>query len=123
MAKIGRPTKYHDKMPELLIEAMGQGLSVIRFCAQQGISKDAFYEWVKVHPLFNDAFIHAKQLCESYWERWLVENLANKNVNAILVKLFFANRFGWHDKKEIDQKTEHSVGDNTQRKVREVLDA
>jgi len=29
----------------------------------------------------------------------------SKEVNAPLVKLYFANRFGWHDKSEVDNKS------------------
>ena len=118
---IGRPSKYNDQMPRLLIEAMTEGKSVTRFCADNDISKETFYRWVSENSLFNDAFREAKQKCESHWEKWLIAHLGDKNVNAGLVKMYFTNRFGWKDKQEVENKTEISISDNTQRKVRDVL--
>lgn len=100
MANVGRPTKYHDQMPERLACAMLQGKSVVRFCRDENIHPDSFYEWVKVHPEFSEAFGKGKKDCEAYWEDWLVENFNAEKVNSALVKLFFANRFDWHDKTE-----------------------
>jgi hypothetical protein len=96
----GRPSKYTDEMPALLLGAMKAGKSVVRFCADVGIAKSTFSLWCEKHVEFSIAFEEAKIQCESYWEYWLVNNLANKEVNSALVKLFFANRFGWHDKTE-----------------------
>jgi len=99
--KIGRPTDYHDDIPVLLIEAMRNGKSVTRFCAQIGIAKQTFYRWLSEKPNFSDAFELAKNFCESYWEEWMVNNFTTKDINSTLVKLFMANRFGWSDKQDV----------------------
>jgi len=104
---VGRPTLYTDALCERLLTAMRAGLSVVRFCREEQISRKTFYEWVGKHPALSITFDKAKDECEGFWEKWLVENLDNKNVNSALVKLFFANRFNWHDK--TDSKIEHSV--------------
>lgn len=96
----GRPTDYTDEMPEKLLTAMFAGKSVTRFCRDIRISTPTFYLWVSKHSQFSSAFELGKNDCEAFWEDWLVENLGNKEVNSTLVKLFFANRFGWHDKTE-----------------------
>ena len=98
--KMGAPSKYNDAIPALLAEAMHNGLSVERFCRNIRISKDTFYNWLKIHQDLSDAFHMGKNDCEAFWEDWLVNNLDNKNANAGLVKMFFTNRFGWSDKKE-----------------------
>ncbi len=103
MATRGRPTKYTDEMPELLYKAMSDGKSVVQFCASQDICTDTFYEWVKVHKDFSDTFRVSKIKCEAHWESWLMENLSNKNVNGLLTKFYFTNRFQWSDKKEVKQ--------------------
>jgi len=96
----GRPSKYRIEFIAELAAAMFIGKSVTRFCRDIRISKQCFYEWVKLHKDFGDAFEQGKDDCEAFWEDWLVENLANKDVNSTLVKLFMANRFGWSDKSE-----------------------
>ncbi len=106
MAKMGRPTDYSEEMPLKLYKAMTEGKSVIRFCRDVGIASSTFYLWVEKHLEFSSAFDLGKNNCEAYWEDWLVTNFENKNVNSTLVKLFFANRFGWQDKTE--SKKDHN---------------
>src|SRR5579872_2600981 len=109
----GRPTKYTDEMPELLYNAMKAGKSVVRFCSDQDISNDTFYEWLKVHKEFSEAFAVSKMKCEAHWEEWLIENMRNKDCNSVLIKMFFTNRFGWSDKKEVQQSVEIGVEQKT----------
>jgi hypothetical protein len=100
MAKLGRPTDYNDSLPLKLFQAMTEGKSVTRFCADIDIARKTFYQWIDKYPDFSNAFEVAKEKCEAHWEEWLVNNFSNKDINSTLVKLFFANRFGWHDKSE-----------------------
>ena len=99
----GRPSSYKDIYPSLLIEEMGRkGLSVVRFCAlpELEVCKDTFYEWLKVHKEFSDAFRVAKNMCEAFWETRVLELWQGEKVNSPLVKLYMANRFDWHDKRD-----------------------
>lgn len=96
----GRPPDYHDGMPDLLIGAMYEGKSVVRFCRDVRISRTTFYDWISRHEDFKNAYEIGKTDCEAYWEEFLVNNLMNKEVNSGLIKLFMANRFGWSDKQE-----------------------
>src|SRR6267142_434787 len=98
MAKVGRPTDYHDEMPILLYYAMSEGKSVTRFCRDVSIGRNTFYQWLDRHKEFKDAFDHSEVRCEAFWEDWLVNNFENKNVNSALIKMFFTNRFKWADK-------------------------
>lgn len=106
----GRPTKYTDDLPEKLIQAMYNGMSVERFCRQIRISKDTFYSWVKERKEFSDAFNLGRSDCEAFWEEWLVDRLESKNVNVVLVKMLFAQRFGWYESKQ-NQEEKNSVKD------------
>lgn len=107
MAKVGRPTDYRDEYPMKLFMAMTEGKSVTRFCSEVNVARKTFYEWVEKHEEFRNAFDAGREKCEAHWEEWLINNLSNKEVNSPLVKLFFANRFGWHDK--IESKHDVSV--------------
>lgn len=111
----GRPTKYTNEMPGKILEAMTDGLSVVRFARQIGVHIDTIYEWAKVHPEFSEHFGRAKINCEAYWEDWLINNLCNKTVNGVLVKLFMTNRFGWSDKKE----TKHDISDKLLEEIKD----
>lgn len=100
MAKMGRPTDYNEDIPFKLYQAMKEGKSIVRFCSDIDISRDTFYAWVEKYPEFSYSLRVGKEKCEGFWEEWLVKNFTNREVHAPLVKLFFANRFDWHDKKE-----------------------
>ena len=101
----GRPTLYTDDMPDALFDAMSQGRSVTQFAAKIGVNRSTIYEWAEKHPEFSDAFSRAKEACEAYWETELQSMMYSRDVNAPLVKLYFANRFGWSDKAEVDNKS------------------
>lgn len=97
---MSRPTKYTDEMPEQLYAALEIGKSVTQFAAEQGVSRSTVYEWAEHHPEFSDALTRGQEASQAYWETQLQSMMYNKEVNAPLVKLYFANRFGWSDKQE-----------------------
>lgn len=115
----GRPTLYREEYCDKLIAAMYEGKSVERFCRDIRVCKDTFYEWVKKHTLFADAFKLGRTDCEAYWEEWLVNRLESKDVNSNLVKLFMTNRFGWGDKHDLSA---HVAVDDTTNKLVEHRD-
>jgi len=104
MALKGRPSSYKPEYCQQIIEHVGvEGNTIRSFATFIRVHKDTLYEWATVHPDFSAALKQAQHDSEAYWELWLKDNLDNKNANAPLVKLYFANRFGWHDKQEIKQ--------------------
>jgi hypothetical protein len=119
----GRPTKYHDDIPRLFLEAMNNGDSIVEFAADHDVCVDTIHEWKKVHPEFSEVFIRAKAKGEAFWTKWLRNNLDNNKVNAPLAKLYFANRFGWSDKKEIANNTTIAVSTQTKETVNSVLNS
>ena len=105
--KGGRPTKYKEEYCGKAKEFLGRGKSVTQLAAELKVNLDTVYEWAKVHPLFSEALTEGKQLAQAYWEGELVNMMYSKEVNSPLVKLYFANRFGWSDKAEtkVESKT------------------
>jgi hypothetical protein len=98
--------KYHDKMPGELLSHSREGASITEFCGSVGITRQTFHNWVKRKPEFADAYQLHKVIHQAYWERKLrTELMTDKTVNSMLVKLYFANCFGWHDKAEVDNKS------------------
>lgn len=101
----GRPTKYTHDMPARLVEFMDRGRSITQFAAHVGVNRSTIYEWADNHREFSDALMRGKELGEAYWEGELQDMMYSKEANAPLVKLYFANRFGWTDKSEVDNKS------------------
>jgi hypothetical protein len=58
-----------------------------------GVHKDTLYEWAKHHPEFSDAFTHAKQLSQDWWETKAQEGLTTPGFNASLWSRSMAARF------------------------------
>ena len=102
---VGRPTKYTKEMPKRALEFIGSGKSVTQFAKEVGVAKSSIYEWADVHPEFSDALKQAQEHSQAVWEDKLESMMYSKEVNAPLVKLYFANRFRWHDRPEEKEKT------------------
>jgi transposase-like protein len=97
----GRPTKYDPEYCEQALDFIGeQGKSVTQFAKFLQVSKSTVYLWATEHELFSDALSMAQDWSQAVWEDKLETMMVSKEVNAPLVKLYFANRFRWHDKGE-----------------------
>lgn len=107
----GRPSKYDESYCEKSIAFLSKGKSITQLSAHINVCKDTIYEWAKVHPEYSDALMRGRELSQAYWESELVDMMYNKEVNSPLVKLYFANRFGWSDKTET--KNDHTSSDGS----------
>ncbi len=96
----GRPTKYDESMCKEAKEFLAKGKSVTQLSAHLEVSKSTIYKWAEENAQFSDALTRGRELSQSYWESELVNMMYNKEVNPPLVKLYFANRFGWSEKTE-----------------------
>ena len=101
----GRPTKYNPEYCETTIEFLAQGKSVTQLSAHLGVSKKTIYNWSNENEEFLHALTRGQELSEAFWETELVDMMRDRDVNAPLVKLYFANRFGWSDKQNVDHTT------------------
>lgn len=101
----GRPTSYNPEYCQEAIDYLSQGKSITQLARKLGVNKSSIYEWAKVHEEFSNALNMGRQNSQAYWEDELVDMMRDRNVNAPLVKLYFANRFNWHDKQETKQET------------------
>lgn len=102
----GRPTKYDPKYCQEIKDFMADGGSVTEFAVHIGVSKATIYNWADDHSEFLDALTCAQEIGQAYWEKRLRTDLMiSRDANAPLVKLYFANRFKWSDKTEVDNKS------------------
>lgn len=104
----GRPTKYKPEYNEKALQFLSLGKSIIQLAAHIGVARSTIYLWAKENDTFSDTLKHGQDLSQSVWEDKLEEMMYSKEVNAPLVKLYFANRFKWHDKPE-QENPEDSV--------------
>lgn len=106
-SKMGAPTKYKPEYCKLVMDMAKDGASFTEFRAKiGGVTRQTLHNWKAAHPDFLDAYTRAETFGEAHWETEMRTNLMySKEINAPLVKLYFANRFGWSDKKEVDNKS------------------
>jgi len=92
-------------MPQKALDVIGdQGKSITQFARDMRVSRQTIYQWADDHPEFSDALECARDWSEAHWQDRMEGFMESREVNAPLVKLYMANRFGWHD----SQKLEHS---------------
>ncbi|TQE93017.1 MAG: hypothetical protein FKY71_18500 [Spiribacter salinus] len=79
---------------------LADGASLTEFRAEiGGVSPQTVHNWKAKHPEFLEAFTRAEVMGQAYWEKKLrTELMTDNKANAPLVKLYFANRFGWSDR-------------------------
>ena len=97
MSKMGRPTKYSPEIGEVVFDLMDDGLSVVQVARKLNIARSTLYLWASENPDFSDTFTRAREAAESALEYKFNEWMLDKNVNQSLIKLYFANRFGWSE--------------------------
>ena len=107
----GRPTIYKPEYCDLMIQMLSEGASFTEFrAAVGGVSRQTLSNWRNQNPEFLDAYSQAEAIGQAYWEKRLrTEIMFDNKANAALVKLYFANRFNWHDK----QATDHTSSDGS----------
>ena len=65
----GRPSKFDMSMCETVITCMNKGYIVEEVCAELGIHRDTFFEWVKSNPDFSDSYKKGKAGFSAFWAR------------------------------------------------------
>ena len=57
-----------DTMPGIAKLILSGGESVAGVCAELGIGRTAYYEWIKNHPKFAKAVEQGKEAAQRHWE-------------------------------------------------------
>ena len=105
----GRPTKYKEAYLKKTIDFLASGKSITQLARELQVNKSTIYEWANNNPTFSDALDTGREYSQAHWETELESMMYSKEVNAPLVKLYFANRFGWSDKQEVESKGDSSI--------------
>lgn len=119
--KGGRPTKFDESFLDITEKYLAKGKSVTQLAKHLNVSKSTVYKWAEENKAFSDALELGKEFSQAYWENELENMMYNKEVNSPLVKLYFANRFGWSDKTETKNDHTSSDGSMTPTKIELVV--
>lgn len=123
MPKVGRPTKFKPEFIDEAVDFIGeQGKSVTQFARHIRVSKSTVYKWAEENDEFSDALSLAQDWSEAFWEEQLEGMMTSRDVNAPLVKLYFANRFRWTEKGKDVADEEAAPSLNISFEVREPVD-
>jgi hypothetical protein len=89
----GKPTKYDEqKHIGLLVDLFSNGESTTAFCAEALIDKKTFYNWLKAHERFKNAYDIVVNIAGRKWEEM---PLTNPDINYQYWYMTMKNRFGY----------------------------
>jgi len=104
--KLGRPTSYRPSYCKKIIEWGRDGRNVPYMCAQLGIGKTTFKEWLNRHAEFGRAYEVSKCGSQNYYENLatthLIEQKDGDKLNTNLYKMHMCA----HYKEDYAQTTE-----------------
>jgi hypothetical protein len=107
----GRPTEYRPEYCDLVIEKMGEGLSLTAFSGLICVARDTVYQWIKAHREFSDAVSRARSCRVLYLERKLLVSRKGAETAAAVFALKNADPVEWRDVKHTEHK--HSLAVET----------
>ena len=102
-AMAGRPSAYKPEYNDLALELLSSGGTIKQLARKIGVARSTLYEWEKENEQFSDTLKLGREFAEAYWEEEVQNMMYNREINAPIVKLVMANRFGWTDKQDIKQ--------------------
>ena len=129
--KGGRPSKFKEHYLQEVEDLMAQGYTDARICAQWGIARSTFYDWLQDNEDFKKSYERGKEKAEAWWEEFGLAGMTGKipKFNATMWIAFMNNKFRWSrgEKKE-DNKTQINIGNmqvlqNLQHMTDDELDA
>lgn len=98
---IGRPTIYNPAYCDRVIELGKQGYSVVEMAADIGVARTTLEtNWPAANPEFLEAFTHAREQSQAWWERAGRVGMLENNISAPIWSRSMAARFP-HDWREI----------------------
>ena len=98
----GDKIKYDaTKHIAILSAVFSQGEDIAAFCCESNICRDTFFEWVKTHPEFKEAYAEARERSRRYFEKLALQGMQDPlNFNFTGWSMQMRNRFGYTDKRK-----------------------
>jgi len=100
----GRPSKYTDEMPQVVIDLMAEGASLAEVAAELEVSRATLSKWQHddTKPAFVEAIKRGIDLSQAWWERQGRTELWNSKFNHGLWYMNMKNRFNWSDRQQVE---------------------
>lgn len=113
MARPKEPLNLPDGWYNEVLEQYKQGASDVEikawiYSSRGSFSNDLWERWMEEEEQFSETIKVGKMLSEAWWSKEGRTGLQNPKFNYTGWYMNMKNRFGWKDKQEVDQKTEHS---------------
>jgi hypothetical protein len=105
----GRPTEYRPEYCELVIEKMGEGLSLAAFAGFIRVSRETVYAWCSAHREFSDAVSRAKPARQLWLEQKLLRSRKGAETTAAIFALRNAAPEDWKDVKHTEHQHLHAI--------------
>lgn len=109
----GRPTKFTNEMPSIVLEACKEGrcLTIASICVLLGIDRDTYYDWIAKFPTFSDAIKKGLEYRKNHMERMALTGITGEKFNAapwiFLMKNMFPDEY--REKHEVQQSSEMTI--------------
>jgi hypothetical protein len=115
MSRPKESPNFPDGWRDYVIKMYREGASDVEVKAylydiRGSLSNDLWERWLEEEPDFSETIKRGKLLSEAWWNQIGRTSLTDKDFSYTGWYMNMKNRFGWRDKTEIDQKTEHSGG-------------
>jgi hypothetical protein len=109
----GRPSEYDPAYCDMVIEAMGRGLSLTAFAGMIRKSRECVYGWIAAHSDFADAVSRAKAARTLWWEQKLMRSRKGAETTATIFALRNAQPDEWRDVRSVEHSHLHAIGQLT----------
>jgi hypothetical protein len=91
---MGRPSSYDPAYCEKVIELGKQGMSVVEMAVSIGVSRATLEtNWPAEHPEFLEAFTHARECSQAWWENTGRVGMISNTISAPIWSRSMAARF------------------------------
>lgn len=90
---MARPTDYDPAFCERVIELGETGASIAEMAHEIGVHRNTLTNWASAHPEFLEAFAHATQASQVWWERAGRNNLLTSAFQGSVWSRSMAARF------------------------------
>ena len=91
---MGRPSDYDPAYCDKVIELGKQGASVVEMAVEIGVSRNTLEtNWPAAHPAFLEAFTHARECSQAWWEKTGRVGMVAKTIDSSIWSRSMAARF------------------------------
>jgi hypothetical protein len=109
----GRPSEYKPEYCELVIERMGEGLSLTAFAGSIKVDKQSVYRWMSEHSEFSHAVARGRSTRVLNLEQKLLRARYGAQSSAAIFALRNADPSEWRDVRNVQHDHSHTIANLT----------